>query len=140
MSNDSTREGAVSWLAHRQVVNGPDVPPALGPYSQAVRAGDLLFVSGQAGIDPANGQPAGETFAEQANQALRNLEAVVCAGGSRLELVVSTTVLLADFAAFAELNQVFAQFFPTDPPARATMQNALPGGLLISVGCVALVP
>lgn len=126
--------------ADRQVITGPDVPPALGPYSQAVRGGDLLFVSGQAGIDPATGQPVGETFLEQASQALKNLEAVVSAGGSRLELVVSTTVLIADFADFADLNQVFAQFFPTDPPSRATMQNPLPGGLLISVGCVALVP
>ncbi len=123
----------------KHVVTGPGVPPVIGPYSAGVRAGDLLFVSGQPGIDPATGRAAGPGFAEQARQALRNLGAVLQAGGSRADLVVNTTVLLVDFADFAELNRAFAEVFPTDPPARMTMQTALPGGLLISVGCVAVV-
>ncbi|MGI8806982.1 MAG: Rid family hydrolase [Acidimicrobiales bacterium] len=125
-------------MANKEVVSGPGVPPVIGPYSAGVRGGGLLFVSGQAGIDPATGTAAGEDFAAQARQSLRNVEAVVTAGGSRMDLVTSTTVLIADFAHFAELNEIFAGFFPVDPPARMTIQNTLPAGLLISVGCVAV--
>jgi 2-iminobutanoate/2-iminopropanoate deaminase len=125
--------------AQREVIAGPDMPPAIGPYSAGVRAGDLLFVSGQAGLDPATGQPAGPTLREQARQAMRNVEAVLRAGGSRPELVVNTTVLVADLTEFAVVNEIFAETWPADPPARMTMNVPLPHGLLISVGCVALV-
>jgi 2-iminobutanoate/2-iminopropanoate deaminase len=121
------------------VVSGPGLPKALGPYSPAVRAGDLLFVSGQAGVDPVSGKPAGETLGEQARQLFRNLDAVLRAGGSEPSLVVNTTVLVADMGGFAEVNELFADFFPVDPPARMTMQVQLPAGLLISIGCVAAV-
>jgi 2-iminobutanoate/2-iminopropanoate deaminase len=104
-----------------------------------VRAGDLLFFSGQAGLDPATGRPAGPTLAEQARQAMRNVEAVLRAGGSRPELVVNTTVLVADLSEFAVVNDIFAETWPADPPARMTMNVPLPHGLLISVGCVAVV-
>jgi len=78
-------------------------------------------------------------FGEQARQAFANLDAVLRAGGSRPELVVSTTVLVADQADFAELNELFAEFFPSEPPTRMTMQVPLPRGLLISIGCTAIV-
>jgi 2-iminobutanoate/2-iminopropanoate deaminase len=104
-----------------------------------VRAGDFLYVSGQAGIDPATGEPAGPTLADQARQAMRNVEAVLRAGGSRPELVVNVTVLVTDISEFGEVNAVFAETFPSEPPARMTMQVPLPLGLLISIGCVALV-
>jgi 2-iminobutanoate/2-iminopropanoate deaminase len=123
----------------REVINGPGVPVALGPYSPGVRAGNFLYVAGQAGTDPETSEPAGPTISEQARQAMRNLEAVLHAGGSRPELVVNVTVLVADISTFAEVNEVFAETFPTDPPARMTMQVPLPLGLLISVGCVAIV-
>jgi 2-iminobutanoate/2-iminopropanoate deaminase len=121
-----------------EVVSGPGIPAPIGPYSQAVRAGKLLFVSGQAGIDPATGRAAGATFLEQGTQAFKNLKTVLVAGGSSLDLVVHTTVLISDFAVFAELNQLFAAAFPSNPPARLTIQNTLPGGLLLSIGCVAM--
>lgn len=123
----------------REVIAGPDVPKPLGPYSPGVSAGGVLYVSGQAGTDPATGQPAGDTIAAQARQAMRNVEAVLRAGGSRPDLVVNVTVLVADIAEFAAVNEIFAETFPADPPARMTMQVPLPLGLLISVGCVALV-
>ncbi|MDQ4130526.1 MAG: Rid family hydrolase [Actinomycetota bacterium] len=123
----------------KQVIEGPGVPPVLGPYSPGVRTGGLLFVSGQGGLDAVTGELAGEGFLEQARQAFRNVEAVLRAGGSRLDLVVSVTVLFTDFAFLAELNQVFAEFFPTDPPARVTMQVGLPGAVRISVACTAAV-
>ena len=123
----------------RTVVTGPDVPVGIGPYSPAVRAGDFLFVSGQPGVDPGSAEPAGPTFGEQARQALRNLDAVIRAGQSRLDLVVNTNVLVANASDFAELNEIYADFFPSEPPARMTMQVPLPRGLLISIGCTAIV-
>jgi 2-iminobutanoate/2-iminopropanoate deaminase len=125
--------------AEREVIAGPGVPPAFGPYSPGVRAGGFLHVAGQAGIEPETGQPAGPTLVEQARQAMSNLEAVLRAGGSRPDLVVNTTVLVADVGEFAVVNEMFAEMFPVDPPARMTMQVPLPMGLLISIGCVALV-
>jgi 2-iminobutanoate/2-iminopropanoate deaminase len=122
----------------RVTVTGPGVPHGLGPYSQAVRAGSLLYVSGQPGVDPETGEAAGPAFAEQARRALANHDAVLRAGGSRPELVVSTTVLVADQADFPELNRLYAEFFPSEPPARMTMQVPLPRGLLISIGCTAI--
>jgi 2-iminobutanoate/2-iminopropanoate deaminase len=122
-----------------EVIAGPEVPSAVGPYSAGVRAGDFLFVSGQPGVDPKTAQPVGPSFGEQARQAFENLDAVLRAGGSRLDLVVSTTVLVADGGDFAELNELFEQAFPSHPPARMTMPVPLPLGLLISIGCTALV-
>jgi 2-iminobutanoate/2-iminopropanoate deaminase len=111
----------------------------IGPYSQAVRAAGLLFVSGQPGIDPSTGEAAGSTFDLQARQAFRNLETVLRAGSSRLDLVANTTVLVTDVGNFAELNRLYAEFFPSNPPARMVMQVPLPKGLLISIGCVATI-
>jgi 2-iminobutanoate/2-iminopropanoate deaminase len=125
--------------ARREVIAGPGVPATIGPYSAGVRGGDQLYVAGQPGIVAETGQVAGPTLGEQARQAMRNVEAVLRAGGSRLELVVNTTVLVTDIGAFGEVNEVFAEAFPVDPPARMVMQVPLPMGLLISIGCVALV-
>jgi 2-iminobutanoate/2-iminopropanoate deaminase len=121
----------------RHVVTGADLPPPIGPYSHAVRAGGFVFVSGQPGVDPATGDVR-ESFEAQARQAFANLATVLRVAGSRPDLVVSTTVLVADQADFAELNELFADFFPADPPARMTMQGPLPRGLLISIGCTAV--
>jgi 2-iminobutanoate/2-iminopropanoate deaminase len=123
----------------RHAIAGPGVPGTIGPYSPGVRAGDLIYVSGQAGIDPETGELAGESLREQARQAVRNVESVLRAGGSRLELVVSTTVLVTDIGQFPVVNEIFAEAFPVDPPARMVMQVPLPGALLISIGCVAIV-
>jgi 2-iminobutanoate/2-iminopropanoate deaminase len=122
-------------MADKQVVQVPGLK-TIGPYSQAVRAGGLLFVSGQPGVDPATGLAAAE-FDAQARQVFLNLDAVLRAGGSRLDLVVNTTVLVADLASFAVVNRLFGEFFPKDPPARLTMQVELPKRLLISIACIA---
>lgn len=110
----------------------------IGPYSQAVRAGGLLFVAGQPGVLPDSGEAAGSSFEVQARQAFQNLDTVLRAGGSRLDLVANTTIIVTDIANFVELNRLYAEFFPTDPPARMVMQVPLPKGLLISIGCVAV--
>jgi 2-iminobutanoate/2-iminopropanoate deaminase len=121
-----------------EVIQVPGIR-TIGPYSQAVRAGGLLFVSGQPGVNPATGEPAGPTFGEQARQAFENLRVVLEAGGSGLDRVVNTTVLVADVSYFGEVNALFAEFFAASPPARMTMQVPLPKGLLFSIRCVAAV-
>jgi 2-iminobutanoate/2-iminopropanoate deaminase len=123
-------------MPDRKAIHVPGLK-TIGPYSQAVRAAGLLFVSGQPGVDPSTGEAAGPTFDVQARQAFKNLDTVLRAGGSRLDLVVNTTVLVADVSTFADLNRLFTEFFPDSPPARMTMQVPLPKGLLISIGCVA---
>ena len=123
-------------MSDRQAIEVAELK-AIGPYSQAVRAAGLLFVSGQPGIDPATGEAAGSDFEAEARQAFKNLDAALRAGNSRLDLVVNTTVLLTDLANFPDLNRLFAEFFPASPPARMVMQVPLPKGLLISIGCVA---
>ena len=121
----------------RQVVTGSDLPPSIGPYSHAVRAGGFVFVSGQPGVDPETGGVP-DSFDAQARQAFANLATVLRVAGSRPDLVVSTTVLVAELADFPEMNALFGEFFPTDPPTRMTMQVPLPRGLKISVGCTAV--
>lgn len=123
---------------NKQVIVVPGLK-TIGPYSQAVRGGGLLFVSGQPGVDPATGEAAGPDFETQLRQVFRNLDTVLRAGGSHLDLVVNTTALVSDIANFPMVNAAFAEFFPKNPPARMTMQVPLPKGLLISVGCAAVV-
>lgn len=125
-------------MAEKQVIQVPGIK-GIGPYSQAVRAGGLLFVSGQPGVNPSTGEAVGPSFDTQARQAFQNLDAVLKAGGSRLDLVVNTTVLVTDIANFPEVNRFFAEFFPQNPPARMVIQAPLPKGLLLSIGCVAAV-
>jgi 2-iminobutanoate/2-iminopropanoate deaminase len=113
-------------------------PKAIGPYSQAVGAGDLLFCSGQIALDPASGELRGATVADQTRQALKNLAAVLQAGGSGLDLVVRTTVFLKDMADFAAMNEVYAQAFGLHRPSRSTVAAAaLPRGALVEIDAIA---
>jgi 2-iminobutanoate/2-iminopropanoate deaminase len=123
----------------KTVVCTRHAPPPVGPYSQAIRAGDLLFVAGQIPLDPATGtMPAG--IAEQTRQALRNVQAIVEAAGASLRDVVKTTVFLADLAEFAAMNEVYAAFFPDAPPARACVQVArLPKDARVEIEATAAV-
>jgi 2-iminobutanoate/2-iminopropanoate deaminase len=111
--------------------------PRRGPYSQAIRLGDLIFVAGQAGLDPATGALAGATFELQARQAFENLRAVLEDAGSGLDRVVKTTCFLAVPEAFDQLNALYAEYFPAKPPARSTPIVQLPRGLLFSIEAIA---
>jgi 2-iminobutanoate/2-iminopropanoate deaminase len=122
----------------RHVVTGPGLPRQIGPYSHAVRAGGLVYVAGQPGVDLETGEKVSDVFEEQARQAFVNLEAVLRASDSRLDLVVSTTVLVTELANFPAMNALFGEFFPVEPPTRMTMQVPLPLGLLFSIGVVAV--
>lgn len=113
-------------------------PKAIGPYSQAVGMGDLLFCSGQIALDPATGELKGSTAAEQTRQVMRNLAAVLEAGGSGLDLVVRTTVFLKDMADFAAMNEVYGQAFGPSRPSRSTVAvAALPRNALVEIDAIA---
>lgn len=121
----------------RETVTAPDAPVAVGPYTHAVRTGDLLFCSGQVALDPESGELVGETPGRQARQCLVNLQAVCRAAGASLDRAVRCTVLLTDIAAFAEVNEVYAEFFGDDPPARiAYAVAALPKDAQVEIDAV----
>lgn len=114
-------------------------PRAIGPYSQAIRAGQFLFVSGQIGLDPGSGALVGGGISAEAHQALRNLEAVLRAAGSSLDRVVRTTVYLADLGEFDAMNAVYASAMPSPAPARSTVQVArLPRDARVEIDAIAL--
>ena len=113
-------------------------PRAIGPYSQAVRAGDLVFASGQIPIDPTTGEFVAGGIAEQTEQVLRNLTAVFEAAGLTMNHVVKTTVFLVDMDDFTAMNEVYGRFFGVDPPARATVQAArLPRDARVEIEAIA---
>ena len=122
----------------KQIVKTGLAPQAIGPYSQAVKAGGFVFASGQIPIDPETGEFVSGGIAEQTRQVMKNLSAVLEAAGSDLQLVVKTTVFLADMAEFTAMNEVYATFFSDEPPARATVQAArLPRDARVEIEAVA---
>ncbi len=122
---------------HRETIDAPGAPAAIGPYSQAVRCGSLLFCSGQIPLDPATGEIVGTTAAEQARQCLLNLTAVCDAAGASLADAVRLTVYMTDLAAFAEVNDVYASFFSEAPPARVAVGVvALPRGAQVEIDAI----
>ena len=123
----------------RQQVQTNNAPAAIGPYSQAIKAGGFVFVSGQIPIDPATGEFVAGGIAEQTERVLKNLAAVLEAAASGLDKVVKTTVFLADMKEFAAMNEVYAKFFSSAPPARATVAAAgLPRDARVEIEAVAL--
>lgn len=124
----------------REIIHTDRAPHAIGPYSQAVRAGNLVFASGQIPTDPATGEFVSGGIAEQTEQVLRNLSAVLEAAGTGLDRVVKTTVFLAEMGDFAAMNEVYARFFTSEPPARATVAAAgLPRNARVEIDAIALV-
>jgi 2-iminobutanoate/2-iminopropanoate deaminase len=135
-----TRGSARGRPPARRVVKTERAPRAIGPYSQAVVANGFVFCSGQIGFDPATGAMVAGGTAEQTEQVLKNLAAVLEAAGSDLSHVTKTTVFLADMDDFAAMNEVYQRHFKTDFPARSTVQVArLPRGALVEIEAVALV-
>jgi len=125
--------------AGRSVVDTVAAPRAVGPYSQAIRAGHHVFTAGQVGLDPATGRLAGADVTAQTHQVLRNLAAVLDAAGTSLSNVVKTTVFLIDMGDFAAMNAVYATHFTAPPPARSTVAvAALPLGARVEIEAIAL--
>ena len=124
-------------MSKRKVISTSQAPAAIGPYSQAIRSGDLLFASGQLGLDPATGNLV-DGIEAQARQALTNLQAVLAAAGAGIGDVVKTTIFLADMADFATVNAIYDELFRQEPPARSTVQvAALPKGGLVEIEVIA---
>jgi 2-iminobutanoate/2-iminopropanoate deaminase len=131
---------AKAMSSEREIVHAPGAPRAVGPYSHAVRADGLLFCSGQIPLDPATGELSGDTAPEQARVCLENLSAVCEAAGAALARAVKITVYMTDLAAFAEVNDVYAEFFDAQPPARVAIGvAALPRGALVEIDAVVAV-
>ena len=124
-------------MTPRQAIQAVDAPGALGPYSQAIRTGDLLFCAGQIGVDPASGELVKLDAPGQARRCLENLAAVCLAAGARLEDAVRVTLYLEDMADLALVNEAYGEFFPGDPPARVAVQVAgLPRGAAFEIDAV----
>ena len=123
----------------REVIRTQDAPQAIGPYSQAIRANGLVFVSGQVAIDPATQQVIQGDIAVQTDRALKNLSAILKAAGTGLEKVVRSTVFLKNIGDFVAMNEVYGKFFTAAPPARSTVEVArLPKDVLVEIDVIAL--
>lgn len=124
----------------KETISTENAPGAIGPYSQAIKAGNMIFCSGQIPIDVDTGEFVSEDVAEQTEQVLRNLSAVLEAAGTDLSNVVKTTVFLADMNDFVRMNEVYAKFFDEHKPARATVQAAgLPKNAKVEIDCIAVI-
>lgn len=122
----------------KEIISTQNAPAAIGPYSQAVRAGNLLFVSGQIPVDPATGEVVEPTIQAQAKRSLENVKAVLEAAGASLDNVVKTTVFLKSMDDFVEMNRVYKTFFTADCPARSAVQVAkLPKDVLVEIEAIA---
>jgi 2-iminobutanoate/2-iminopropanoate deaminase len=122
---------------HREPVTAPNAPEAVGPYVHAMRSGDLLFCSGQIPLDPKTGELVGDSTAEQTGRCLENLAAVCQAAGASLGDAVRVTVYTTDMASFGAVNEVYASFFESDPPARVAIGvAALPRGAKVEIDAV----
>ncbi len=121
----------------RETVDAPGAPSAIGPYSHAVRAGELLFCSGQIPLDPQTGEIVGASAAEQARRCLESLAAVCEAAGTTLARALRLTIYMTDLSAFAQVNEVYASFFVQSPPARVTVGvAALPRGAYVEIDAI----
>ena len=126
-------------LPVKEIIATDSAPRAIGPYSQAVRVGNLIFASGQIPIDPATGEFVAGGIAEQTEQVLRNLTAVFAAAGVGLDQIVKTTVFLADMNDFTAMNEVYGRFFGDNRPARSTVQAArLPRDARVEIDAIAV--
>ena len=127
-------------MATKETISTQNAPGAIGPYSQAVKTGDMVFCSGQIPIDPETGEFVSGGVGEQTEQVLRNLSEVLRAAGTSLENVVKTTVFLADMDDFAAMNEIYSRYFDANKPARATVQAArLPRDARVEIDCIAIV-
>jgi len=123
----------------RKVIHTEKAPKAVGPYSQAISTGDLLFTAGQVAIDPRTGKLVEDGIKEQSRQVMENLKAILTEARTGFSKVVKTTVFLQDIKTFADFNQVYGEYFPSEPPARSTFQvGALPLGAMVEIEMIVL--
>ncbi len=122
------------------IILTPDAPAPIGPYSQAIKSGNMLFCSGQIPLDPKTGQMKNASIEEETRQVLTNLSVVVSSGGASLGDVVKTTIFLTDLDNFATVNAIYDEFFGASKPARSTVEvSALPKGANVEIECIAII-
>jgi 2-iminobutanoate/2-iminopropanoate deaminase len=121
----------------KQIIRTEKAPPPVGPYSQAIRAGDFVYVAGQGPADPATGRKVGGGIAAETEQVLKNIQAILEAAGCTMRDVVKTNVYLQHTGDFKAMNEVYARFFTDEPPARTTVQATPPVPILVEIDCVA---
>ena len=122
----------------RSIIYTPKAPPPVGPYSQAVRSGNMLFVSGQIALDPENGELVINSFSEQCHRVLLNLEMILKEGGSSIQNVLKVTIFMKNIAQFHELNEIYSEYFSASKPARACVEvSALPKGVAVEMDAIA---
>ncbi len=129
-------------MSNKRVIRTQDAPAPVGPYNQAIATtGELLFVAGQIPLDPQTGEIVGESeIAQQTKQVMKNIEAILKAAGTRWQNVVKTTVFLTDLSNFAAMNQIYADYFPEQAPARACVEvSRLPKDVLVEIECIAVI-
>jgi len=124
----------------KEIIVVDKLPKPSMPYSHCVKAGNFLFIAGQVGVDFTNGKLKDSSIKEQTEQALTNMTNVLKAAGSSMEHVVKTTVFISDFKDFDEMNKVYARFFPTNQPARSTVQVVLYDGFKVEIEAIAIIP
>jgi len=124
----------------KEIIVVDKLPKPPMPYSNCVRAGNFLFIAGQVGVDFTSGKLKGSSINEQTEQALTNMTDILKAAGSSMEHVVKTTVFISDFKDFEEMNKVYARFFPTNQPARSTVQVVLYDGFKVEIEAIAIIP
>ena len=130
----------VSFTQEKKVVASKDAPQPIGPYSQAIKAGGFVFASGQIALDPATGKLIEGDIKAQTERVLKNLTAVLGAAGSSMDRVVRTTVFLKNISDFPAMNEVYARYFATHPPARSTVEVArLPKNVRVEIDLIALI-
>ena len=122
----------------RTVISTSNAPAAIGPYSQAIRCGNMVYTSGQIPLDPATGTVVGDDIRTQAEQVMKNLSAVLTVAGASFESAVKTTCFLADMADFAAFNEIYAAYFTTSPARSCVAVKTLPKGVLVEVEVIAL--
>jgi 2-iminobutanoate/2-iminopropanoate deaminase len=124
----------------KEPIKTTSAPAAIGPYSQAMRAGKMVFTSGQIPIDPATGEMVSGTIEEETARVMENIRGILSAAGLGFEAVIKTTIFITDMADFAEVNKVYGSYFVSDPPARSTVQVcALPKGARVEIEAIAVV-
>lgn len=124
----------------KQIINTTNAPAPIGPYSQAVQAGNFLFVSGQVAINPENGELNMSNIEEETHQVMRNLKAVLLEAGLTFDHVVKSTIFLSDMGTFAQVNEIYGQYFTTEFPARETVQvSVLPKNVNVEISVIAIV-
>ena len=124
----------------KKIVSTKNAPSAIGPYSQAVIAGSLIFTSGQIALSPENGELVNGTLAEEVHQVMRNIEAVISAAGSSLSEIVKTSIFLKDMNSFGEVNELYASYFKSDYPARETVEvDRLPKDVKVEISVIATI-